>query len=352
MIAVDQHRMNTGFDSFRSIFCHAKQLDRASHLFGVLDIGRRDFGNAFGINIFKCHSGVERCRSKDCYLATGIKTFHICGRVCFCIAHVLRQTECIAKLHAFLRHFCENEICGTVENTHQLCDMIGGKALFHRTDDRNSSRHGCLIEKIFSVSLCCRKDFFALGCHQVFVCRYNILSCIQAGKNVIHSRLFSTHNLNNNLDLRVIGNVLKVRGNDRRIVNLCSCFFHIAHENFFQLHTRSQLRKHFLLLAFQHFVHTGTDGAKTQHSDFNYSFLCHTHLSLLFQGYDAFNFYFCCFWKSSNCYTGTSRFGLAKESTVYFVYFGKIVHIGQENGCFHHFRAVSSCCCHDCVQIL
>ena len=75
-------------------------------------------------------------------------------------------------------------------------------------------------------------------------------------------------------------------------------------------------------------------------------------ISLLFQGYDAFNFYFCCFRKSSNCYTGTSRFGLAKESTVYFIYLGKIVHIGQENGCFHHFRAVSSCCCHDCVQIL
>ena len=53
--------MNAGFDSFRGIFCHAEQLDRASHLFCVLDIGRRDFGNAFGVNIFKCHSGIERC---------------------------------------------------------------------------------------------------------------------------------------------------------------------------------------------------------------------------------------------------------------------------------------------------
>ena len=101
--------------------------------------------------------------------------------------------------------------------------MIGGKALFHRTDDRNSSRHGCLIEKIFSVSLCCCKDFFALGCHQIFICRYNILSSIQAGKNVIHGRLFSTHNLNNNLDFRVIGNLLEAGGNDGGIVNLCSC---------------------------------------------------------------------------------------------------------------------------------
>ena len=55
--------MNAGFDSFRGIFCHAEQLDRASHLFCILDISRRDFGNAFGVNIFKCHSGVERCRS-------------------------------------------------------------------------------------------------------------------------------------------------------------------------------------------------------------------------------------------------------------------------------------------------
>ena len=61
MIAVDQHRMNAGLDSFRSIFRHAEQLDRASHFFCILDISRRDFGNAFGVNIFKCHSGIERC---------------------------------------------------------------------------------------------------------------------------------------------------------------------------------------------------------------------------------------------------------------------------------------------------
>ena len=40
----------------------------------------------------------------------------------------------------------------------------------------------------------------SMCCHQIFICRYNILSSIQAGKNVIHGRLFSTHNLNNNLD--------------------------------------------------------------------------------------------------------------------------------------------------------
>ena len=101
--------------------------------------------------------------------------------------------------------------------------MIAGQALFHRTYDRDSSRHRGLIQKISAVHFRRFQQLLSFGSDDIFVGSHHALSGIQCLQHIRKRRLNPSHHFNDNLDLRVVQNLLNVIGQNGRIVHLLRC---------------------------------------------------------------------------------------------------------------------------------
>ena len=88
------------------------------------------------------------------YLPRRVKSVHIGGGVSLGISKLLRATQNIVKRSAVARHFSQDIICCTVEDSSNRIDLIVGKLINKRTNYRDTSAD-CRLKKI-SASLLTR----------------------------------------------------------------------------------------------------------------------------------------------------------------------------------------------------
>ena len=125
----DQHGLNPGFDALGSLFRHTEKFDIAAHLSRITDICLCNFRDTFRINVVKGHSGMKSDRSQDRDLSGSVQTLDIGRGICLRIAKLRSQSQGLLKLHALLRHFRQDKVCRSVDDTHNLRNMISGQAL-------------------------------------------------------------------------------------------------------------------------------------------------------------------------------------------------------------------------------
>ena len=250
MTAWNQHWANICFNSLYCILCNSKKFYVTSHFFGIFDIFCCNLGNSFNINVIKNNSGIKCYRRENCHFSSCIQSFNICCRIGFCIAKFCCKCQCIFKFHSILGHLCKNKVCCTIDNTHNFCHMITGKTFFQWTNDRNSTCYSCFKQKIYMMCFCCIKKFFTMYRNQIFICRYDMFSCIYCCQYVASCRFNSTDQLDHNINFRIIYDLIPIVGQNGRIFNLCSSFFKITYQDLLDFNLTSKLRNHvfFLLL--------------------------------------------------------------------------------------------------------
>ena len=259
----DQHRMDTYFDSFRCVACHAEKFDHAAGFFCIADIGCGDLCNPFGINIVKGHTGIESDRRHDCYFSSGIQTFDVRGRIGLCIAKLCRQCQGFFEFHAVLCHFCQDKVRGSIDNSHDFTQMISGKALFERSDDRDRAGNRCFKQQIASAFLRLIHQFFSIGCDQVFICRHDLFSCLHRFHDIRSCRLHAAHYFDHDLNLVIVYDLLPAVCQHRGIFDFPGCFFQISHQDFLDLDLGTDLMLHFFFLHLQYFIYAESDGSKS-----------------------------------------------------------------------------------------
>ena len=67
-------------------------------------------------------------RSQDRDLSGSVQTLDIGRGICLRIAKLRSQSQGFLKLHAHLRHFRQDKVCRSVDDTHNLRNMISGQA--------------------------------------------------------------------------------------------------------------------------------------------------------------------------------------------------------------------------------
>ena len=151
MFFADQCRMYADLNAAVRIPGNAEQLDHTVHILGIFNILRGNMGNSLGINIIKGNSGMEADGTHDRHLTSCIQTFHIGRRIGFCITKLGSLRKGFFKFHAFLIHFGQNIIRRTIDNAHNLRNLIRNQALFQRPDNRNTAGTGCFKHKIHTI---------------------------------------------------------------------------------------------------------------------------------------------------------------------------------------------------------
>ena len=122
----------------------AQQLDAVAELFGVFDVGRVQFGDAFDVGLVELHRDAERDRRHDGHLVRGIDALDVEGRIGFGVTQALRLFQHGVESQALVAHLGQDEIGRAVDDAGDPLDAVGRQAFAQRLDDRNAAGHGRL----------------------------------------------------------------------------------------------------------------------------------------------------------------------------------------------------------------
>ena len=145
MAVRDQCGMYFYFNSFTGKLCNTKQFDHIAEFFCIPYILRSDLRDTFRINLRKRHAGTKSdgCHNGD--LASRIIAFHIRCGICLRIPQSHSHIQSFLIAHPFLRHFGQNIVGGTIDDSHDLRQLTSRQALPQRADNGNGACY-CRLE--------------------------------------------------------------------------------------------------------------------------------------------------------------------------------------------------------------
>jgi hypothetical protein len=85
--------MHAQLDTRAAALGDAEQLDAVAELFGVLDVGGFELGDAFDVGLVELHRDAEGDGGDQCCLVRGIDALDVEGRIGFGVTQTLRFLE-------------------------------------------------------------------------------------------------------------------------------------------------------------------------------------------------------------------------------------------------------------------
>ncbi|GBD37282.1 hypothetical protein HRbin36_02413 [bacterium HR36] len=137
---------------------------------------------------------------------------HIQSRVGFSITAVLGLRQGVFIANAGFLHLCQDEIASAIEDGLDAEDLIGGKFLGKRCDDRDATAHARLESYRATEALRHVENFFAVVGEHGFIGGDDLFSRLKRLQNVGTCRLQTAHELDHHLHLRVAKNAPKIGG--------------------------------------------------------------------------------------------------------------------------------------------
>src|SRR5699024_1214656 len=95
---------------------HTEVFNTISQCFSIIHVSRGQLRNAFGVGFLELQWGTKSNRSQDSQLMRSINALDIESWICLGITQGLRFLQYVFKGAAFLTHFAENKVTGTVDN--------------------------------------------------------------------------------------------------------------------------------------------------------------------------------------------------------------------------------------------
>src|SRR5579871_5635759 len=128
--------MNALLEAVLSEPRQAQQLDAIAQFLREGDIERRDMANALDMDIGEIDGVAEGNGSQKRELMRRIDPVDIKARIGFGVAEALRFGQDRAEIATCLAHLRQDVVAGAVENSAHTQDVIGGKSLAQRLQDR------------------------------------------------------------------------------------------------------------------------------------------------------------------------------------------------------------------------
>ncbi len=199
------HAVAAGLDDAEQFHAVAEQLRKA-------DVARGERLDAFHEDLLRRHPEAIRQRSEDDRLVRGIAAIHIERGIGLGIARRLRLGERSGEAHLILRHPREDVVARAVDDAVDRLDVVADEGLANRFDDRNPTTDRRLEEHRHAMRRRRREDLFAVLGEQRLVAGDHDFLPLDRAENEPQTFLFPAHQLHHDLDLRVIEQLFRARG--------------------------------------------------------------------------------------------------------------------------------------------
>ena len=213
----DQRRMHAQFEAGRLAFGNAQQLDAVAQLFGVTDVLLRQLRDAFYIGLIELYRDTKADRRHDRQLVRGIDAFDVEGRIRLGIPLALGFLQNIGKRRALGAHFREDEIAGAVDDAGDPFDAVGTQSFAQRLDDRNTAADRGLEGHHHALLARGRKNLVAVQRQQGLIRGDDVFAVGNRLQHQVLGNGVATDQFDDNVDLRVIHHLKRVRSHPRRI---------------------------------------------------------------------------------------------------------------------------------------
>ena len=215
------------------------------------------------MHIIKYDLAVKCGSSHNCHFTSGIQTFNICCRIRFCITKLRCFGKGFLKTHPQLKHFRQNIVRRTIDNTGNLCNLITGQTLTKRTHNRDSASYCCLKHQIHMMCCCNLQQIFTTYCQQILISSYYILAGFQRFCDDRLCGFNTAHYFNYNVNLFIFYNVFPLI-RQQTFINAFTLFIPVVNQNLSNLHICSGLADHLTLLSLDQFVDTSAYCSKSK----------------------------------------------------------------------------------------
>ena len=111
-----------------------------------MNVGGGDFFDAFHEDILRIDPESIGQRGENDRLVRGIPAIHIQRGIRLRVAEFLGLREDRSKIQPLIGHPAQNIIARAIEDSMDGLEAVSHKGLAHGFDDRNSARHGRLVE--------------------------------------------------------------------------------------------------------------------------------------------------------------------------------------------------------------
>ena len=289
MILGKEHRRHPRLYLVAVALRDRQKFDHKAHLARDLDVRLGDLGDAFARDQIDRKPLVERERRQYRQLVAGIVTLDVRDRVRLGIAERLRVFEHLGIVRALLGHLAEDVVGRAVDDRLDLEYGVGLHRLSHNAYDRHAAARRRLIvetrarlrRRLFEVDP-------ALGEH-LLVGGDDALAREQRLGQEGLGRLQSAHALDDDVDVRIVANVVDAVGDDALVKPVFEHLFLelVEHRNDGEI---DAVFVRDLLLFFEKYF----ERAASYNSQSEYRYSCFFHIFLLAPYGENF-FFFRCF---------------------------------------------------------
>ncbi|MDF9774939.1 hypothetical protein OKW11_001896 [Pseudomonas baetica] len=254
----DQRRVHAQFDTGRGAARHAQVLDAVAQRFGVIHVGRRQLGDAFGISLVELQRDAERDGRQDRQLVSGIDPLNVEGRVGFGVTQSLGFGQHVFEGATLLTHFRQDEVAGAVDDPGHPVDAVGGQTLADRLDHRNATGHRRFECNDHAFLACLGENFITVNSNKRLVRGDHMLAILDGLEYQLAGNGVAAHQLYDDVDLRVRGHFEDIVGN--RNTGRLELRLWRAHGNLCHFDPTPGTTSNFLGVALKYVEGTATDG--------------------------------------------------------------------------------------------
>ncbi len=212
-----------------------QQLDRVAELARERDVVVVQRVDALERDVVDVQVAVERERGQDRELGGGVRAADVLGRIGLGVAELLRLGERIGVAPAVARHRREHEVGRAVDDPDQLVDAGRGERLLQHAHDGDRGAGRGLVAQLRAAAVGRGLQLGAVAREQLLVGRHHRDAALEQLAQVAERRLDAAHDLGDDLDRRVVADLLEAVGQQpgRRALALAA---RVAHERAHDAH--------------------------------------------------------------------------------------------------------------------
>ena len=220
--------MHTYVDALIGVARDGEQLDGIAELFRHFHIDAGYGTDSLHVHVVGGDAGSESDRGKNGDFRSCVEAVNVGRGVGFRVAQGLGLRERLFKGKPLVTHGRQNKIAGAVDDAGDPFDAVGGKAFAQTLDDRNAPCHGSFIRYGHSLFGCRRENFIAMQRKKRLIGRYDMLAGGNGFKHQTLGWLNAAHYFHDDVDFRIIDQIVPVFRERHSFVNDAASAINIA----------------------------------------------------------------------------------------------------------------------------